>query len=296
MATDPEWKRKIGAAGWVLLIPIIGWPAILGYRTAAIEHLVSGQHPILPEWKGRLGTYTVKGLKAVLVINAWFAPVLIWVIVRLCQSPHADQVPWMMIAAFFLLIPIFSTLIVPTLVLFARFGLPEAAISMQEALFISAVFTLITFIIPAGFMNVSRTGRYISAFEIPWILGTISRNFRTYVEAWIGSSIVALIGHSCLPVSPWGIVWAYLAIVYFFNEIPLCDPNGNDVKYLSDSWFHKLQPTYWASVTCHSTRWTQVYSSTPGTDSPDIVRLSALRFGPILVPLPAQLRITDDQV
>ena len=52
MATDPDWKRKIFVGGLVLLIPIIGWPAILGYRKVVVERLVDGALPLLPEWRG----------------------------------------------------------------------------------------------------------------------------------------------------------------------------------------------------------------------------------------------------
>src|SRR5580658_9037008 len=49
MAVDPSWRRKVWIAGLVLLIPVIGWPAILGFRKEAIFRLVHGNHPVLPD-------------------------------------------------------------------------------------------------------------------------------------------------------------------------------------------------------------------------------------------------------
>ena len=294
MATDPKWKNKIGIGGWVLLIPIIGWPAILGYRTEAITYLVGGELPLLPDWRNKLGDYIFKGLKAVLVINTWYAPLLIWLVVQLNQSPHSDLVPWVTLAVFIVSVPILSTMTVPVLVWFSQFGLPEPAITFPEALTVSLLFGLVTFIIPAGFMNVTRTGSYLKAFQISWIFRTIRRNFRSYAEAWIGSSIVALIGHFCFPLSPWGVVWAYLVIVYLFNDIPLRKSQHNDVNYLEESWFRKMDSLYWDRMDCYATRWTQKFTPASTAFRSDTCPVLALKIGPVFVPLPVSRSLSND--
>jgi hypothetical protein len=104
-----------------------------------------------------------------------------------------------------------------------------------EALAIGAGFGLMTFLIPSGFLNVSRTGRILSAFDFPQALGRVWRCGREYIEAWAGSGLISLAGHLCVPLSPWGVVWCYLSIVYCFNEVPLAagDP---EASYLQGSW------------------------------------------------------------
>ena len=294
MATDPGWKREIGIGGWILLIPVIGWPAVLGYRTEAISRLVGGEPPVLPAWRNRLRDYISKGLKAILVINTWYVPILFWLVWRLNQSPHCDLIPWFPLAAFFLCVPILSTMIVPALLWYSQLGLPEPAFTFPEAALISLLFGLVTFIIPAGFMNVTRTGSYLKAFQISWIVRTIAHNFRAYTEAWIGSSIIALIGHFCFPATPWGIVWAYLAIVYLFNDIPLSRAQHEDVCYLAGSWFRKMDTGYWDRMDCDVTRWTRHYKPASPEAQDHMCPVLALKIGPVFIPLPISQSSSGD--
>ena len=286
MVADPAWKNRIWIGGWVLLIPVIGWPAILGYRKEAIVRLVNGDSPLLPDWRAGLWLYFREGFKALLVINAWFLPAFVWVTVRLTQSPYSGEFPWFWLLAFFLAVPILSTLAVPVLVAVARYALAEPAISLPESLAISALFVAATFVIPAGFLNVSRTGRYLSAFDVPWMLRTTSRNFPAYLEAWIGSSLVSLIGHFCIPVSPWGIVWAYLSIVYFFNEIPTLSDQQDDSEHLKDSWFPVMRSGFWSrfesekkGVICE-----HVFADNE-SDGVSLQNFTAVVLGPVSVPI-----------
>lgn len=289
MVADPEWRRKIWVGGWVLMLPFIGWPAILGYRTETIGCLLRGQSPLLPDWRWGLWRYFAKGMKAVLVINTWYLPAYFWVVCRVLQSPHASEFPWLVFCVFFAAIPILSTLAVPALVLFARFGLAEPALSLPESLAIGFIFSLATFLIPAGFLNVSRTGRFLSAFNLAWILCLLYRNPRAYLEAWVGSGIISLLGHFCLPLAPWGITWAYLGIVYFFNELPALKPETNDTDYLQESWFTDFRTRYWNQYESSGKRLVRHYVPREPVEGAHRAlpanRFTALQFGPISVPL-----------
>jgi hypothetical protein len=289
MVADPAWKRKIWVGGWVLLIPVIGWPAILGYRKDAIVRLVDGASPLLPDWRAGLWCYFKEGFKALLVINAWFLPAMIWVSVLLAQSPQSAEFPWLWLIAFFLAAPIFSTLAVPALLLIGRYALTEPAISVPELLGIYALFASATFVIPAGFLNVSRTGSFLSAFDVVWLLRTIWRNFAAYLEAWIGSGITSLIGHGCVPFSPWGIVWAYLSIVYFFNEVPTLKDQQDNSGYLEDSWFPVMRSNFWTRFEVQEKSGTQRYiadcESEPAHDSLSPRSFTAIALGPVSVPI-----------
>ena len=286
MVADPAWKNRIWIGGWVLLIPGIGWPTILGYRKEAIVRLVNGDLPLLPDWRAGLCLYFREGFKALLVINAWFLPAFLWSGIRLAQSPHSAEFPWVWLIAFFLAVPIFSALAVPVLVTVARYGLTEPAISLPESLAISALFVAATFVIPAGFLNVSRTGSYLSAFHVPWMFRTISNNFSAYLEAWIGSSTVSLIGHFCIPLSPWGVVWAYLAIVYFFNEIPTLSDHQDESSSLKDSWFPVMRSGFWGrfeTVEHGVIREYVAHSESDAGTAPQA--FTAVVLGPISVPI-----------
>jgi len=242
---DPEWHAKIRKGGWLLLLPFVGWPAILGYRKDAVFRLIQGQTPVLPDWNQGILYYTKEGLKAVAVINTYYLPVYIglgWLIV---SRGAAGEFPWLAFCVFFLTLPIFSTLLIPVVVTYARFGLANPVLSTGESIAVGLTFSLLTFLIPSGFLNVSRTGRILSALDIPRCLSRIIRLWPRYLEAWIASLLLATVGHGCLLFLPWGIVWCYLGIVFLFNEVPATTPVNQRPEYLRHAWFNCFRHGYW---------------------------------------------------
>ena len=237
---DPRWLRKIAVGGLVLLLPLVGWPVVLGYRKETIFRLLRGDSPILPEWGGNGLRYLLEGLKSVAVINSYYLPVYLWLAYRLCGHPPAGGLPWGWMAGAALAAPIFSTLAVPAVLLADRFLASAPAFGPAESVGISAAFGLLTFLIPSGFTNVSRTGRMASAFDLPRALGRIARCPREYAEAWAGSGLVGLAGHLCGVFAPWGVVWCYLTIVYAFNEAPVA-AGDREAADLGRSWFVTLR-------------------------------------------------------
>ena len=128
MVLDENWRGKIWKAGLVLLIPVVGWPVLLGYRWVVIRRLLSNAKPVLPEWEGNLGHFFAEGLKAVLVINVYYAPIYTWMLFRLRHAPQASEIPAVPLAIAFLVFPITSTLIIPSTVAASQFLTSEAVI------------------------------------------------------------------------------------------------------------------------------------------------------------------------
>ena len=58
---DPEWRRKLWLGGLVLCLPVIGWPAVLGYRAAFIRNLREPAPSALPPWRGQFWSHVVLG-------------------------------------------------------------------------------------------------------------------------------------------------------------------------------------------------------------------------------------------
>ena len=224
MVADPQWRSKLWKAGLVLLIPGVGWPALLGYRKEAVFRLAGGESPILPDWKEGLGFFTRGGLQAMGVIHAYLSPLYLWFLLRVVNEAFLTGVPWSAVLLFFLVFPIFSTLILPAGLVYARWILPELGVGAWELYAMGVTFQLVVFCIPAGVLNVTRTRRMLSAFDIAQAMRLIVRHPRRYLEAWVGSSLLSLLGHFCVPFSPWGVAWCYLGITYLFNEVP--HPDG----------------------------------------------------------------------
>jgi hypothetical protein len=240
MVADPAWRSKLWKAGLVLLIPGVGWPALLGYRKKAVFRLASGTAPILPDWEEGLGSFTRGGHQAMGVIHAYLSPLYLWFLLRVVNPAFLAGVPWGAVLLFFLVFPIFSMLILPAGLVYARWRLPELDVSAWELYAMAVAFPLVVFFIPAGFLNVTRTRRMLSAFDVPQAVWLIARHPRRYVEAWVGSSLLSLLGHFCVPFSPWGVAWCYLGITYLFNEVP--HPEGGTG---SGSPFDEFRHRYW---------------------------------------------------
>ena len=135
--------------------------------------------------------------------------------------------------------PIFSTLAFRLAVAYWWFPGGPGLLHTGEAAALLTGYTVITFVIPAGFLQVSRTGEYLSAFRYDRSLPFLVRNFRAYVLAWYRSSVMSLCGHFAVPYSPWGVVWCYLGIIYSFNRVLFDDlRRRGDVR--EESWFARL--------------------------------------------------------
>jgi Protein of unknown function (DUF4013) len=69
---DPAWIRKI-LIGAVLVLTIVGIPAVVGYVMRIMRAVVSGTDRPLPEWDG-VGELWIDGLKAIVVAFVWGLP------------------------------------------------------------------------------------------------------------------------------------------------------------------------------------------------------------------------------
>jgi hypothetical protein len=232
---DPAWRRRIFVGGLYLMMPLFGWPAILGYRKELVLHLFGDAAAPLPPWKGRFFHYFGEGLKSMGVIFGYLAPLyatLFGVVLARGFAPGATSA---LIVLFFVVFPIFSTLSFPTACFLLAFGRDRAWITPGELAAFLAAFSVVIFLIPAGFLRVTVTGRYRSAFHLGRTLPLIRRHFRAYLAAWWYSGLMSLLGHLTIPLAPWGVVWAYLAIIFLFNEIVHRDGTAPGTGWLERS-------------------------------------------------------------
>lgn len=277
---DPDWRLKVFRGGLLLLIPFFGWFATLGYRKALIARLYSGVRPPLPEWRGEAWSHIVEGLKAGAVIFVQYLPLgLLLAALLITRGARFD--PALLAAPlFFTLFPIFSTLAFPLAVVYWTSPWGATLLHLEEAAAFLAGYTAITFVIPAGFLQVSATGRYSAAFHYHKSLPFLVRNFRPYLFAWYRSGIMSLCGHFAVPYSPWGVVWCYLGIIYSFNRV-LADELAQRGKLSPESWFTRLDRD-WVALEPLGQR--TYLAAVPGAEPCVVVRI-----GPVFVPLPRSL-------
>lgn len=278
---DPDWRSKVFAGGLLLMVPFVGWFATLGYRKALIARLFRGDRPPLPAWRGEVWSHIREGLKAAAVIFVQYLPLGV-ALAAVLASRGARFAPELLAAPlFFALFPIFSTLAFPLAVVYWAWPGGPAPLHAWEAAALLAGYAAVTFVIPAGFLQVSRTGRYSAAFRYHESLPFLVRNFRAYVLAWYRSGAMSLCGHFAVPYSPWGVVWCYLGIIYSFNRV-LADELARAGELSPDSWFARLDRDGVALRPLG--RWAQS-AAVPGAGED----VAVARVGPVFVPLPRAL-------
>ncbi|MBN8549384.1 MAG: DUF4013 domain-containing protein [Deltaproteobacteria bacterium] len=275
---DPDWRQKIFFGGLLLLLlHPIGWPAVLGYRKTLILNLASGAEPLLPEWKGRVTYFFFEGIKAMGVIFGYLSPLYLILLFLLLSNGVQPNVYWFYVGIFYLAFTIFSTLSFPSILIYWTFFSEGYRVPVEISLILLAAFGFIIFFIPAGFLQVSRTGRYLSAFNVAAAFSTLTTHLRAYLLAWYHSALLSLSGHFALPFAPWGVVWCYLGIIFEFNSIL---QKGHEEKG-AVSWFQRLHGA--DELRLQSTRYSLIFQCVNPADS-DICLM--LRLGPILIPLP----------
>jgi hypothetical protein len=215
---DPRWRRKLWIGGLVLCVPFVGWPAVLGYRSRFVRRLREEREPTLPEWSEGLAGYAVDGWRAMAVIFGYLAPLYVTVAAIVLARGYVPDATTVWIALAFAAFPIFSTLSFPTACVLLACADP-AWLAPSECALALVAYAAIVFVVPAGFLRVSVTGRHRDAFAVWWTLPFLWRHCRRYVHAWGYSAGISLCGHLAVPLSPWGVVWSYLAIVVLFNEL-----------------------------------------------------------------------------
>lgn len=222
---DPAWRRKVFVGGLVLCIPVLGWPAVLGFRARFVRHLFAPTPAPLPDWNAGLAGFVREGLLAMAVIFGYLLPLYVVLAIVVCDRGFVPEARWAWLGAAFVAFPIFSTLSLPVACV-ALATAPELWLSVPECAAFLAGYAAIVFLVPAGFLEVTRTGRHRSAFALHRTLPFVARSFAPYCAAWLRSSAMSLTGHFALPLAPWGVVWCYLGILATFNELLLHAPPG----------------------------------------------------------------------
>ncbi len=238
MLRDRMWRQKIFWAGLLLLVPVIGWPSVLGYRKDLIGRLFSGAEPLLPALRGRIPRHLAEGLKAVAVIFSYYAPLYLALLLLLSTKDVTPGASWLLPIGLCLLFPLFSPLSFPAATLYWTL-IGEPPLGWGTGAVLLMLFALVTFLIPAAFLQVSVSGSYWSAFRVFEAVSLIRTRFNAYVRAWIDSICLSLFGHFAFPFSPWGVVWSYLGIIFAFNSTLVQGAKDPRISFRG-SWFEKL--------------------------------------------------------
>ncbi len=73
---DKDWLKKIGIAGLVMLIPLIGQITVMGWAIEVTRRVINRESETLPDWSA-FGDYLVKGLKLFVISLVYSLPIIL---------------------------------------------------------------------------------------------------------------------------------------------------------------------------------------------------------------------------
>jgi hypothetical protein len=182
---DQDWVKKLGIAGLLLIIPILGILVVAGWALEVTRRVIHREAELLPDW-GNFGDYLVKGLMLWVVGFVYSLPV---VLVSACQQgamiymqdSSADET---MVTAITVLSICFSCII-----------------------FLYSIF--IGFVLPAAFAKLAVTGQIGAAFRFGEVFGMVRAAPSAYLIVLLGSIVAGLVGSLGIILCVIGVVFTY---------------------------------------------------------------------------------------
>jgi hypothetical protein len=82
---DQDWIKKLGIAGLLMIIPIVGWLAVAGWGIEITRRVIQREPHPLPDWSN-FGDYLMKGLMVWVVGFVYSLPLIL---ISACQQGAA---------------------------------------------------------------------------------------------------------------------------------------------------------------------------------------------------------------
>jgi len=165
---DKDWLKKLGIAGLVMLIPLIGQITVAGWAVEITRRVIQRDPETLPDW-GAFGDYLVKGLKLFVISLVYALPIIL---ISVCAySP-------------FMFLQNSSDDTVLTLI---------SVISICISCVVALLAIVLGFVLPAALAKFAATGDIGSAFRFSEVFALVRAAPSAYLLVLLGSIIAGLI-------------------------------------------------------------------------------------------------------
>ena len=165
---DEEWITKIGLAGLISLIPLVGQIILLGWGFEVTRRVINGDPEPLPDWSD-FGGHLMKGFQVFIVALVYMLPIILF--------QGCANIPALFIGEGD------DTLVTVLSILMACFG----CITFLYAIFVGLI-------LPAGIGSFAAKGELKAAFSFGEIFGLVRDNFGTYALVLLGYLLAGFIG------------------------------------------------------------------------------------------------------
>jgi hypothetical protein len=165
---DKDWIKKLGIAGLVMLIPLIGQLTVSGWALEVTRRVIQQEPETLPDW-GAFGEYLVKGLKIFVIGIVYALPIIL---ISICANlpvmflgNNSDQT------------------VITTL------SLISTCVSCLAAIYGIALW----FLIPAALANFVVSGELGAAFRFSEVMALVRAAPSAYLLALLGGIVAGVI-------------------------------------------------------------------------------------------------------
>ena len=161
---DEEWLKKIGIAGLIFLIPILGQFVVIGWGTEITRRVIQNHPEPLPDWDDFMG-YLVTGLQVFVIGFVYLLPVIFF------QGCPAVFIPFLGSAG-----GNDDTI----MTIFSIFTACLGCLTFLYAIVISVV-------LPAAISNFAAKDELKAAFSLGEVFGMVRNNIGAYAMVLLGS-------------------------------------------------------------------------------------------------------------
>jgi hypothetical protein len=194
---DKDWLKKLGIAGLVMLIPLIGQITVGGWALEVTRRVIQRESETLPDWSA-FGDYLVKGLKMFVIGLVYALPIIL---LSVCAN-----VPLM----------------------FLQEGGDETMLSIISVASIcvsciSAIYGIaLAFAVPAALANFVVTDELGAAFRFREVFGLVRAAPAAYLLALIGSIVAGVVASLGLILCFIGVIftiaWSYVIQSHLWGQ------------------------------------------------------------------------------
>lgn len=183
---DQDWIKKLGIAGLLLIIPILGTLVVAGWALEVTRRVIQRDSQPLPDWSN-FGDYIMKGLQMWVIGFVYSLPIIL---VSACQQgalvfmqdgSNTDQ-----------------TMVTALAVLSACF----ACVMIVYGIFIG-------FFLPAAFGRFAATGQMGAAFRFGEVFALVKAAPAAYLMVLLGSIVAGLVGSLGIILCVVGVLFTY---------------------------------------------------------------------------------------
>ena len=163
---DEEWIKKVAIAGVLVLIPIVGWFAVLGWSLEVSKRVIAGDKETLPAWTD-FGGFMSLGLKAVVVLLIFLIPIFVIVLPTSFASTLVDSAD-------------LETIVTVVIICVSCIVVFYAIV--------------LAFVVPASFGRLAATGSIGEALNVGKLWGMIRAAPSAYLIAILGYIAAGFVG------------------------------------------------------------------------------------------------------